>query len=443
MYNSNAMSELSKAYWQSEGDDVRFSMAIAKVDKERRIVSGFATLDNVDKQGDIVPSEASVKAFERFRGNIREMHQPIAVGKVVSFKSDKFFDRKTGKSYNGVFVSAYVSKGAQDTWEKVLDGTLTGFSIGGSVNDSESVYDGSMDKTVRVIKDYDLHELSLVDNPANGLANFVTIQKFDNVQPDLTKGELENVLWCESDDIIRLTKDEASNCAACENEMKNVGFVESNDVEKADMIKSLISLFKRDNDTVVDSGIAKSIAEENENKELNNMADEILEDTVVEETIEKSEGSEDVAEEATEEVAEAPAETVEETEEAEEAIEKSDEVPAEEAITPAVEESTDADLAKAEEVINTSVASAISELAAVVKAVSEQVSELAKSVETVNNEVASVKDNFDEFGKRVDAVEADTAVRKSGDLGGIVQLQKNNNKKESVWGGRFLKSADL
>ena len=91
----------------------------------------------------------------------------------------------------------------------------------------------------------------------------------------------------------------------------------------------------------------------------------------------------------------------------------------------------------------TSVASAISELAAVVKAVSEQVSELAKSVETVNNEVASVKDNFDEFGKRVDAVEADTAVRKSGDLGGIVQLQKNNNKKESVWGGRFLKSADL
>jgi len=66
--------EISKAHWESEGNSLRLSMPIAKVDIERRIVSGFATLDNIDKQGDIVPSEASVKAFEKFRGNIREMH---------------------------------------------------------------------------------------------------------------------------------------------------------------------------------------------------------------------------------------------------------------------------------------------------------------------------------------------------------------------------------
>jgi len=40
----------------------------------------------------------------------------------------------------------------------------------------------------------------------------------------------------------------------------------------------------------------------------------------------------------------------------------------------------------------------------------------------------------------MDQVEADTAVRKSGDLGGIVQEVQMN---KSMWGGRFLSSADL
>jgi hypothetical protein len=70
---------------------------LAKVDQERRIVSGFATLDNVDKQNDIVTTEASIDAFKKFRGNLREMHQPSAVGKVVSFKEDRYFDPQVQK----------------------------------------------------------------------------------------------------------------------------------------------------------------------------------------------------------------------------------------------------------------------------------------------------------------------------------------------------------
>ncbi len=116
------MSIISKSHWSTEGENVRLSMPFAKVDKERRIVSGFATLDNLDRQNDIVLTEASLKAFSKFRGNIREMHQPSAVGKMVSFKEDKYFDPDTKKFYSGVFVSAYVSKGAQNAWEKVLDG---------------------------------------------------------------------------------------------------------------------------------------------------------------------------------------------------------------------------------------------------------------------------------------------------------------------------------
>ena len=114
---------ITKAQWNTEGEQLRLSMPFSKVDKERRTVSGFATLDNVDKQDDIVTTEASLKAFKKFRGNIREMHQPSAVGKMVSFKEDKYYDTKSEKMYNGVLVSAYISKGAQNAWEKVLDGT--------------------------------------------------------------------------------------------------------------------------------------------------------------------------------------------------------------------------------------------------------------------------------------------------------------------------------
>ena len=146
---------INKAHWITEGNNVRFSMPIGKVDQERRIVSGFATLDNIDKQNDIVTTEASLEAFRKFRGNLREMHQPSAVGKIVSFKEDRYFEPQSKKFYSGVYVSAYVSKGAQDTWEKVLDGTLTGFSIGGNITKSDDTFDEKLDKSVRIIKEYE------------------------------------------------------------------------------------------------------------------------------------------------------------------------------------------------------------------------------------------------------------------------------------------------
>jgi Zn finger protein HypA/HybF involved in hydrogenase expression len=238
MYNGNDM-EINKAYWSTEKDHIRLSMPINKVDKERRIVTGFATLDNLDRQGDVVPKEASVRAFENFRGNIREMHQPIAVGKVVSFKEDSYFDPESKKFYNGIVVSAYVSKGAQDTWEKVLDGTLTGFSIGGEIHDSEKVYDEDLGKSYQVIKDYSLSELSLVDNPANQFANVFSIEK-GVISGYLSKTSTENVYWCRKCDIVKMSEDSSCSCPQCDKSMMNIGFVESNDTEKASVVKSLV-----------------------------------------------------------------------------------------------------------------------------------------------------------------------------------------------------------
>jgi hypothetical protein len=420
---------IAKAHWDTEGENVRLSMPFSKVDVERRIVSGFATLDNVDKQSDIVTTEASLQAFSKFRGNIREMHQPTAVGKMINFKEEKYFDPETKKFYSGVYVSTYISKGAQDTWEKVLDGTLSGFSIGGRMNKWDDAYDEKLDSKVRIIKEYDLVELSLVDNPANQFANVLSIEKVDGI--DVLKGEsvdtvIENVFWDADSGLVIVSDSETAVSPTTGAEMQNIGFVEKTDTEKTEMIKFL-----------VDS--AKGINTSKIIKEVSPMTDTT--ETVVEETLEKSE---DVVEEAqvapeadavTEEVAE---EVTEKADSVEEPADEVIEAPAE-----AVEEvSKNDDVADAVNEIKNTLTSAFSDLVSTVKSLQEQVDSLSKSVDSVSNEVKESKDVFNEFGKRVDAVEADTAFRKSGDLGEIVQDQPEMVEK-SLWGGRFLKTADL
>src|SRR6266542_1243176 len=132
------MSKIMKSKWIADSNKVRLSLPFAKIDQENRLVHGFATLDNADSQDDVVEAEASQRAFARARGNLREMHQPIAAGRMVSFSEEEFFDAETGMVHRGIYASAYVSKGAEATWEKVLDGTLTGFSIGGDILEQES-----------------------------------------------------------------------------------------------------------------------------------------------------------------------------------------------------------------------------------------------------------------------------------------------------------------
>jgi hypothetical protein len=426
---------INKAHWTTNGDNVRLSMPLTKVDEGRRIVSGFASLDNLDKQDDIVTTEASMEAFAKFRGNIREMHQPSAIGKMVSFKEEKYFDPETKKFYKGVFVSAYISKGAQDAWEKVLDGTYTGFSIGGRMNKWDDAYDEKADKPIRIIKEYDLVELSLVDSPANQFANIMSVEKVDGV--DTITGSsadtiVENVFWDSESGIVTISENETEVSPVSGEEMKNIGFVEKNDSEKTTMIKFLVDSAKG----IRTIKIAKEDNPMTENTDV--VADAAPEVNEVE-----------VAPEAPAEIAteapEVPAEAV---------TEKSD-VVVEEGSAPSIEEVTEkadeaivevasatAEVAKAVSEIQNSVTNALSDLAATVKAMQANVDAITKSLESVTEEVKDVKGSFNEFGKTVDAVVADTAFRKSGDLGEIVQESPKVIQK-SLWGGRFLTNSDL
>ena len=436
--------DMFKAHWTTQGENVRLSMPFSKVDTERRIVSGFATLDNLDKQADIVTTDASIKAFKSFRGNIREMHQPSAVGKMVSFKEDKYFDPEAKKFYSGVFVSAYISKGAQDAWEKVLDGTYTGFSIGGKMNKWDDGYDEKMDTQIRIIKDYDLVELSLVDNPANQFANIVSIEKNTDGTSTLTGSAtdvvIENIFWDSESGLVLVSESEFELSPRTGNPMQNIGFVEKNDNEKNDLIKFLVDSAKGINT----SKINKEASPMNETTEI------------VEETLEKSDSAVEETQVAPEADAEVAKADKEKSEYASEGMKEEEDEDDEKMKSKKSESTEEAEVLKSDDVISevvteikNTLTSAFSDLSATVKSLHEQVVELSKSLNSVQTEMGSVKNEvqnakgaFDEFGKRVDAVEQDTAFRKSGDLGEIVQYQPEQVEK-SLWGGRFLKTADL
>jgi hypothetical protein len=248
------MSKFQKSVMSVDGNRVNMSMPFAKVDREKRLVHGWATMDNLDTQDDIVVAEASAKAFARARGNIREMHQPIAVGKMIDFREDEYFDPEDKQLYRGIFVTARVSKGAQDTWEKVLDGTLSGFSIGGEIKEVETDFNKDAGRSVRKILDYDLTELSLVDNPANQKANFTAFEKgvasFTKAadgsvaveQGEVTKTVVENVFICSADSTVIVKATDSETCPQCGANMENAGWFETGD-ERAEKVNNIVTKF--------------------------------------------------------------------------------------------------------------------------------------------------------------------------------------------------------
>jgi len=425
------MSRINKASFNLDNKELKMSMPFSKIDIEKRTVSGWATTDSVDHQDDIVTAEASISAFTNFRNNIREMHdEKKAVGKLISFKQDTFYDPDTNKSYSGIFVSTYVSKGAQDTWEKVLDGTLTGFSIGGSVKDYEDTYDDDLGKSIRIIKEYDLFELSLVDNPANQYANVISIEK-GHTGGYLSKALIENVFWCNDDNVVQLSSDSLSSCPRCDKGMSNIGFVETNDAQKTEVVKSILSTVKND---------AKEVSKMNndtvETEPTEDPAEAVVEKSVDSE-VEKTEDSE--VEKASVEKDEAEDEVVEEKSMHEEK-DMDEKDPMEEEKSMSADEKSKDDMLEQTKALSDQIHTTLSNIADTMKVLNEKVEELNKTVVGVKEDVNTVKN---EFGKRVDAVEKDTAFRKSGDLGEVVQEPIFEKAKRSLWDGRFLTKSDL
>jgi hypothetical protein len=444
---------IEKSNWSSDGENLHLSVPFTKVNRENRTVSGFATLDNVDQTGDVVTAEASMKAFENFRGNLREMHQSIAVGKVVSFKPETYYDQKSNNFYNGVYVTSYISKGAQDTWEKVLDGTLSGFSIGGKIKESDNEVNKATGEAVRFIKDYDLVELSIVDSPANELCNIFSIEKVNGqmiYKGIATEVVTENIFYCEESDSVFMSTEKTFESPVSGKPAALIGWVESSDMNKSKEINRILASFKKSRLPLPETQIAKQANVEGGNKMSHhdeNVADAPVAEAVVveapvaeavaapaadESNVNLFDKSLEVAAVATEDT------SADNVEKAAEAVEVMVDEPDFAKMLGDLKGFFSETLAKATEASAAQVTDIKTSVEAFSKNVDARILELAEKHSALSDAVSEIKGTIEGVQKQVDAVEGDTAIKKSSDLGGSEVFTKSKSK----WSGAFLGSVN-
>lgn len=429
--------EITKVSWNNSADSVKFTLPLTKVNEERREVSGFASLDNTDSHDDIVLADASKRAFSRFRGNIREMHQPIAVGKMVDFKEDEYFDPKEKKTYKGIFVTVKVSKGAQDTWEKVLDGTLTGFSIGGHIVDAEStiIKSDSGDRSIRLIKEYELEELSLVDNPANQLANVFSIQKNSDGSTTVTGSMVEKssevVFYCAKDSIAKTSVEDAEKCPQCDLPMYDTGWIEYSDAaERVSKMAECLKSFSTEeaSSSETEGGVEM---EEKVKKSVTQPEDAASDIEVGEQGKAQTEIDSSV-----EEVAEVEEESAEAEEEVNEVEDETDEISK---MLDGLRDDLRGDIQKNFGTINERVEAITKSFDEFGDKIEKKFTNLETKHTELSTRIAGLKDEIDSVEKSMRKLEGRTAVKKSGDLGGssetVIRKSEDDN---GFWRGTFF-----
>jgi hypothetical protein len=356
---------------------------------------------------------------------------------MVSFRPETYYDTKSGEFYNGVYVDAYISKGAQDTWEKVLDGTLQGFSIGGKIVDSENEVNKSTGNPVRFIKEYSLIELSVVDSPANELCNILSIQKmngqliFKGIAADTIT---ENIFYCEDSDSVFMSTEATYTSPVTGKLASLIGWVETNDVNKAKEIDKILASFKKSRFTLPETQIAKQA-----NAKGGNEVSENTETVAVEETapVEVSIPAEAVIEKAVTEdvVADASAEIVEKAADVSEVVVDEPDFAK---MLGDLKGFFSETLSKASEANAAQVTTIKETVESFSKSVEARISELAEQHSELNKTVENIKNTIDGVEKRVDAVESETAIKKSSDLGGSQEVKIQKSK----WNGSFLGSVN-
>lgn len=172
-------------------------IALEKIDIKQRLVYGTIGAEEPDRAGEILDYASAKKAFQKWSdaqfeasggksyGNVRSMHNRTAAGKVAQ---PLHFDDQLKKISACVYVS-------DDTeWQKVQDGTFTGFSPGGGY---AKIWN---DEKNPALKRYTpvVIELSLVDVPCQPSATFACMKadgtsemrKFKNVEEpgDIAQG---------------------------------------------------------------------------------------------------------------------------------------------------------------------------------------------------------------------------------------------------------------
>jgi HK97 family phage prohead protease len=134
-------------------------------------IKGYASTNDVDRHGDIVPASVWEKGMQNYLKNpvILAYHNHSApIGRMTEHTVDE----------KGLLIKARISSAAGDVYNLVKDGVLTAFSIGFRIVDAE--YNSALE--LFVVKELELHEISVVSVPANQNTLFSLSKAFDTAE---------------------------------------------------------------------------------------------------------------------------------------------------------------------------------------------------------------------------------------------------------------------
>jgi len=131
-------------------------------------ISGYASTTDIDRHGDVIPASVWEAGLQNYLKNpivlaYHDHNEPV--GKVVEHKVDD----------KGLWVKARISAAAEDVFNLVKDGVLTAFSVGFRILDAE--YNSAAE--VFIVKELELHEISVVSVPANQNTLFSLAKSFE------------------------------------------------------------------------------------------------------------------------------------------------------------------------------------------------------------------------------------------------------------------------
>lgn len=171
------------------------------------IVAGYASVEMVDKQGDLITKNALRDAFGKFMKspgfrNVQLAHSNIQVGEVITDYTDT--SGRVWKSEvddTGMFVVIKLRNDiekAREVAAEIRKGNLKSFSIGGQAFERVNKHDNTRGD-YREIRRMELHEVTICEKGINPEAQFRILKEDKNVgdimtDESTTMNELQSVL---------------------------------------------------------------------------------------------------------------------------------------------------------------------------------------------------------------------------------------------------------
>ena len=131
-------------------------------------IEGYASTTDVDRHGDVIPASVWEAGIQQYLKNpvILAYHDhDDPAGRMTEYKVDA----------QGLWIKARISAAAK-VFSLVKDGVITAFSVGFRIKDAE--YNSAAE--VFMVKELELHEISVVSVPANQNTLFSLSKSFEN-----------------------------------------------------------------------------------------------------------------------------------------------------------------------------------------------------------------------------------------------------------------------